>query len=213
MKYKIILFLLVIASFLSCNKVNIRQDDQYVGVSKITYYVVLTLKGDPIMSIVKGDTFTDPGATAKANGTDVPYTADGTVDTNTPGLYVITYSAVNADGYPSSISRQVVVLSAHENPGVDISGSYDYVGSSTFTSTITKVAEGVYTTDNLWSGLTTIPATIVTLNGTDIIIPNQLSGFGEMFGTGVLNGSGKLVYTVSIPSAGLNNVPRTWQKQ
>lgn len=208
-----ILFLLAIASFLSCNKNTVTENDQYVGISKITYYVVLTLKGDAIMSLVKGDSFTDPGVTSTANGSDVPYTTDGTVDTNTPGLYVLTYSAVNSDGYSSSVTRQVVVLDAHENPGVDISGSYDYVGSSTFTATITKVAEGVYTADNVWSGATVIPAVIVTLNGTDITIPNQLSGFGEMFGTGVLNGSGKLVYTVSIPAAGIDAVPRTWQKQ
>ena len=213
MKYKIIVFLLAIVSVFSCKKYTVREDDQYVGISKITYYVVLTLKGDAIMSVVKGDQFTDPGVNAAANGADVPYTTDGTVDVNTPGLYVLTYSAVNADGFSSSISRQVVVLDAHETPGTDISGSYDYVGSSTFTATITKVAEGVYSSDNIWSGSTVIPATIVTLNGTDITIPNQLSGYGEMFGTGVLNGTGKLVYTISIPAVGINDVPRTWQKQ
>jgi len=88
---------------------------------------------------------------------------------------------VNSDGFPSSVSRQVVVLDAHENVGVDISGSYAYVGSSTFTATITKVAEGVYAADNVWNGVTVIPATIVTLNGTDITIPSQLSGYVEMF--------------------------------
>jgi hypothetical protein len=213
MKYKIILFLLAFTSLFSCKKYTVTENDQYVGISKITYYVVLNLKGDAIMSLVKGDTYTDPGATSKANGEDVPYTADGTVDTNTPGLYVITYSAVNADGYSSSVSRQVVVLDAHENAGVDISGSYDYVGSSTFTATITKVAEGVYTADNIWNGLTVIPATIVTLNGTDITIPSQLSGYGEMFGTGILNGTGKIVYTISIPAVGIDQSHRTWQKQ
>ena len=214
MKYKIILFfLLAMTVFSSCNKHDIRQDDQYVGISKITYYVVLTLKGESIASVVQGDSYTDPGATATSNGADVTYTTDGTVDTNTPGLYVITYSAVNADGFASSISRTVVVIPAHENAGVDISGSYDYIGSSTFTSTIAKVAEGVYTTDNVWSGGTVIPAILVCLDGTNITIPTQATAYGVMDGSGLLNATGKLVYTVSIPSQGIIESHRNWQKQ
>jgi len=153
MKNKIILFsVLVMAAFNSCNKDTVHNTADHVGISKVTHYVVLKLKGESIMSVVTGGSFADPGADATENGETAQYSTSGSVDVSTPGLYILTYSAVNKDGFSSSVSRTVVVIAAHEDPGVDISGSYDYVGSSTYSSTVTKVAEGVYTTDNCWSG-------------------------------------------------------------
>jgi hypothetical protein len=214
MKNKLwILFLLVTALF-ACNKDTFTNTADQVGISKVTYYVVLTLKGAPIESVVEGDTYTDPGVDAKANGETVEYTTTGSVDVNTPGLYTLNYSSVNKDGFASSVSRTVVVITAHETPGTDISGSYDYVGSSTYTSTITKVAEGVYTTDNFWSGGTIIPGTFVCLNGTNIIFPDQATAYGELTASsGTLSSTGKLVYDITIASQGIVNSLRNWQKQ
>ena len=172
-----------------------------VGISKVTHYVVLTLKGDPIMSVVKGEPFTDPGADALENGATTTYTVSGTVDNTTTGLYTLTYTAVNKDGFSSSVSRTVVVIPAHETPGVDISGSYDYVGSSTFTATIS------------WSGGTVIPVTFICLDGVAIDVPEQTTAYGPVFGTGTLNNTGKLVYIMSIPNFAISNSTRTWQKQ
>jgi hypothetical protein len=214
MKNKIILFsLLVIAAFCSCNKDTFHNTADKVGISKVTHYVVLKLKGDAIMSVVAAGSFTDPGVDATENGATAQYTTSGTVDVNTPGLYILTYSAVNKDGFSSSISRTVVVIAGHENPGVDISGSYAYVGSSTYTSTVTKVAEGVYTTDNCWSGATVIPCIFVCLDGANITMPPQPTAYGELSGTGTLNGTGHLIYVVSIPAVGINHSSRNWQKQ
>ncbi|HMH32444.1 MAG TPA: immunoglobulin-like domain-containing protein [Puia sp.] len=214
MKNKIILLsFLVIAAFCSCNKDTFHNTADKVGISKVTHYVVLKLKGEGIVSVVAGGSFTDPGADATENGATAQYSTSGSVDVNTPGLYILTYSAVNKDGFSSSVSRTVVVIAGHENPGVDISGSYAYVGSSTYTSTVTKVAEGVYTTDNCWSGATVIPCIFVCLDGANITMPSQATAFGELSGTGTLDVTGHLIYVVSIPAQGINNSSRNWQKQ
>jgi Domain of unknown function (DUF5011) len=213
MKNKIILFsLLVIAAFCSCNKDTVQNSATQVGISKVTHYVVLKLDGPGIMSVVLGEAFTDPGVEATENGVKADYSTAGTVDVNAEGIYVLNYSSVNKDGFSSSVSRTVVVIATHEDPGVDISGSYAYVGSSTYTSTITKVAEGVYTTDNVWSGATIIPSILVCLDGNNITMPAQSTAFGELDGTGTLDVTGKLDYVVNIPSQGINNSTRHWQK-
>jgi hypothetical protein len=213
MKNKLaLLSLLLMAVFSSCNKDSIVDNDKQVGESIVTYYVVLKLNGAAIMSVVKGSSFTDPGVEATENGVAVDYTTTGTVDINTAGLYVLTYTAVNKDGYSSSVSRTVVVIPANETPGVDISGTYNYVGSSTYTSTVVKVGEGVYSTDNCWSGATVIPCIFICLDGATIDIPSQNSAYGEIFGSGTLNSTGKLVYVVNIPLFGIVNSARNWQK-
>ncbi len=213
MKYTLMLLLLGISAFLSCNKHTIRDDGVYVGESKITHYVVLTLQGESIITTVQGAPFDDPGITATEDGADVPFTTTSNVDINTAGFYSVTYSATNKDGYASSVSRTVIVLPAHETPGLDISGKYDYVGSSTYTATVEKIAEGTYSTDNCWSGATTIPCKFICVDGANIIIPDQPTPYGDLFGSGTLDASGKLVYTISIPVQGISDSKRTWQKQ
>jgi hypothetical protein len=165
------------------------------------------------MSVVKGGIFTDPGATATEKGTPINVTTSGTINTNTPGLYIVTYSAVNKDGFPASTTRTVAVLSGHEVPNTDISGKYDYVGSSVYEATVTKVAEGMYTTDNCWSGATTIPCIITTLDGVTVSVPNQSTAYGPLNGTGTLSPTGLLAFTLNLPAQGISNSARKWQKQ
>ncbi|MFI5154972.1 MAG: immunoglobulin-like domain-containing protein [Chitinophagales bacterium] len=212
MKNKLLILSLWLAIFSACNKDSITANDKQVGESTVTYYVVLTLKGPDVMSVVKGTPFTDPGAEATENGVPVTYTTSGSVDVSTTGLYVLTYTSVNQDGYSSSVSRTVVVIASAPTPGVDISGTYNYVGSSSYASTVVKVAEGVYSTDNCWSGTTIIPCIFVCLDGATIDIPSQSSAYGEIFGDGTLSNTGKLVYVVSIPNFGISASSRNWQK-
>jgi hypothetical protein len=206
-----ILFLFV--AITGCNKDNFVDTDAQVGSSKVTYFAIVTMNGDEYMSLVKGSTFTDPGATATEKGQSVTVTASGKVDVNKPGLYTITYSAINKDGFAATATRTVVVLDAHENTGVDVSGSYDYAGSGSYTATITKVAEGVYTTDNCYSAATTIPIVFVTLDGTNITIPEQMTGFGPLFGTGTIASTGALTYLVNLPKYGIADSERKWKKK
>ncbi|HTM91046.1 MAG TPA: immunoglobulin-like domain-containing protein [Flavisolibacter sp.] len=212
---KIIPLIIIIVGFgfSSCEKDEIHNTDTKVGISDVTVYPVLTMAGSPYVSIVQGGTYTEAGVTAKEGTSTIDVTTTGSVNTGQPGLYVITYSATNKDGFPATVSRTVVVLSAHENAGVDLSGKYDYVAGG-YTSTVTKVAEGVYTTDNVWNAATIIPVVFISLDGLTISVPNQNTGYGPIFGTGTYNPATKrLVYTLNLPNYGISNSNRNWQKQ
>ncbi len=92
--------------FTSCEK------KQSAGKTNITYYAEIVLNGDATMVVGKGTTFVDPGFKATMKGEDVTdkVTVTSTVDTSTSGIYSITYSIVNADGFLASTSRTVIVL-------------------------------------------------------------------------------------------------------
>ena len=213
MKKYVLIFSILTLIVCSCNKDVTHNTADHVGISTVTHYVTLQLNGDDVMSVVKGETFTDPGVTATENGTTSTYRTSGTVDVNTVGIYVLTYTAVNKDGFSSSATRTVVVIPAHENAGVDVSGSYAYVGSSVYTATISKVAEGVYYTDNCWSGSFIIPCYFICIDGANLIMPPQSTPYGGLNGTGTLRPTGQLVYIVSLTDQGIENSTRNWQKQ
>lgn len=194
--------------FASCEK------DETEGVSTETTYATFTMNGDRYVSIVKGETFTDPGVTAKEGETDLEVTTSGTVNASTPGVYDIVYSAVNKDGFPGSVTRTVAVLPSAEEEGVDISGKYKNIGSFNYTAEMVKLAPGFYKVDNIWGGgsAAVIAAYVITVNGTDLILPmNTLSGYGRVIGTGKLTGS-DMVYTVSLLDQGLSDSERKWTK-
>jgi hypothetical protein len=205
------LFTVVLFMTVSCKK-NIVDTADRVGISKVTYYANLTLKGDRYVSIVKGSAFVDSGALADEKGTSLEVKTSGTVDVNTAGLYNLTYTAVNSDGFPASVTRTVAVLPAAESAGVDLSGSYLYIGS-TYTSTITKLAPGLYSTDNVW-GSAPIGVLFICVDGKNIEIPNQSTGgYGDAFGSGTVTLTGALTYSVNLPAYGYSDIIRKWQKQ
>jgi hypothetical protein len=200
--------------FVACNKDEIHNTEEQVGISRVTHFAVLQMAGPEYMSVIEGSTFTDPGVKAYEGSTEIPVTVTGSVDPNQAGLYILTYSATNKDGFAATTKRTVSVIADHEMPDVDLSGKYDYIGSSTYTSTVTKVSEGTYTTDNAWSGGTIIPLVFVSLDGVTISIPDQSTAYGEAFGTGTYDtGTKRLVYTISLPAFGISNSNRNWQRQ
>lgn len=214
MKRKDALILIAIIALLtSCKKDPIISTDKQVGISKITYYPNFELTGDAVMSIIKGSSFTDPGVKATAGGVEVPVTTTGSVDAGTAGLYVLTYTATNADGYSGSVTRTVVVIPSAENPGVDLSGNYSAVSASAGSAIITKVAQGVYYTTNCWNGATVIPVYFICLDGSSITIPTQATGFGRIQtdtpGTYV---NGLISWDLDLVDIGIVRT-RKWQKQ
>ncbi|WP_200799155.1 immunoglobulin-like domain-containing protein [Tenacibaculum agarivorans] len=81
----------------------------------------ITLNGDAMITIVQGNTFTDPGATATDNidgdisGSIV--VGGDTVDVNTIGTYTITYNVSDAAGNAASeITRTVEVIAPPTSP-------------------------------------------------------------------------------------------------
>jgi len=154
-----LLFISSLVVFLGCNEITTEDT------SKITYFIDFELKGDAVMVVPVGTSFTDPGVVAMEGDKDVTSTVavDGTVDANSIGIYTLTYSATNVDGFASSITRTVAVC----DPSIetDISGtytlgteSYRFYNKTTKTSfsgypcEITKAAPGIFLVSDFFAG-------------------------------------------------------------
>ena len=180
MNMKKILFNIMICAGLvalaSCEKKVTTEDP-----STITYYVSFELNGDATMLVPINTAYKDPGVVGTENGVDVNDhvvvtitdpngAALKSIPTNAPGLYTVDYSAVNADGFPASTSRTVIVY----DPSVtaSIAGTYatdidqsiynnypfstwiaakGYPGNSA-TVTFTEVAPGFFSCSDLLAG-------------------------------------------------------------
>lgn len=107
---KIILYSLAalvgMATLSSCN-----DDDDQLTDSRVTTYVDFALNGDEEVRLQAGDSWTDPGVSATLAGEDYSknVVTTGSVDTSKGGIYKISYSAVNPDGFEASASRTVYV--------------------------------------------------------------------------------------------------------
>ena len=125
------------------------------GLTRITYYPVISLQGDNPYVVQLGGNYTEPGYSASLNGED--YTSGVIVDSNVnpavPGIYSVTYSATNPDGCSWSTTRDVYVLNPGGIANVYIAhcwmGSRDYKGIPTV---ISPVSDGVYEIDDLCGG-------------------------------------------------------------
>lgn len=158
---KILLSLLVLCSpllFWNCS-----EDSQ--DPSKITYYITFEMNGEEIMTVPVGGVFDDPGVIAMEGDTDVTgdVVVNSNVDTNKIGVYTVSYSATNVDGFDSSIKRTVVVYDPNITTSMD--GTYkidpsqstrDYNGianfSNSFTVKLTELAPGVYQVSDFMGG-------------------------------------------------------------
>src|SRR5690349_17818336 len=104
-KYLCLVLLITTAFFFGCERV---LDTE--GISRVTSFPTFQMQGDEIVTVMTGGTFTDPGVTTvegyavtstvrgstyvvpgKTQPTDVVYSS-GAVNTEIPGIYVITYS-------------------------------------------------------------------------------------------------------------------------
>lgn len=127
MKNKTIFVIMTLAALTlaSCRKIE-------TGLTDVTYYAVIELEGANPYVIHLGESYTEPGFTAILNGEDISskVSVGSNVDSSTPGIYSVTYSAVNEDGFSSSVSRAVYVL----NPGgIDnLYSSYTRIGSTAY---------------------------------------------------------------------------------
>ena len=97
----------------SCTKEDVTAD-----VSRVTYFVDLSLNGDPQVFLKQNEAYSDPGAEASENGSAVEVKKQGAVDPAAPGFYNLAYSAVNSDGFASTVNRTVVVYEPQPITGV-----------------------------------------------------------------------------------------------
>src|SRR5882724_8460746 len=185
-----ILFFIGMATMLSCHKDNFNYPAGTVGISKIVFFPTVALKGNALIIIQPGSSFTEPGVDAQLGGKATTFTTTGTVGT-APGVYILTYTAANPQGYTASASRTVVII------GNDV-GTNDYSGTYTraatgVSSTWTKTANGVYTVENPGGAAVGAGLTVVAVNytGNKITIPSQnspdygpVSSANETYSTG-----------------------------
>jgi len=172
--------LLVLFLFAGCEK------EDTLGLSKQTNYVVLTMAGDELMFVDKGAAFTDPGVTGTEAGEAAEVVVTGTVDTSTGGIYILTYTSINVDGYPASLVRYVVVIDKVAAATVDLAGQYErtyYGGPKEGTySDWTKVEDWKYTVndpggvDN--ADHDAINLTIYLVDATHFVVPIQENPLG-----------------------------------
>ncbi len=84
--------------------------EQHLIENTDTIVPVVTLNGDTTVHIDEGDSYEDAGATAEDNllGAMTPIMS-GSVDTNVPGTYIITWTATDTAGNAGTAERTVVV--------------------------------------------------------------------------------------------------------
>jgi len=107
------------------------------------------------------------------------------LDNTTPGLYIVTASSKNKYGMTAYASIYVAVTNI---PSViNLGGRYART-SNNDTVHVTKLATGLYVTDNVGGVLASnpafiLPAYFVQVDDTTIILPNQQTAQGAIFGT------------------------------
>jgi Domain of unknown function (DUF5011) len=139
-----ITFLLALFVLAGCKKDTTADVSKAVKVS----YPAIALNGNALVTLAVGATYTDAGAKLTDDITgavsDIQPTSSN-VNTATPGLYVVTFSASNSNGFETSASRLVAVSSVN-NP-IDRSGTYLRTATGV-NCYITKIAPGVYKVTN-----------------------------------------------------------------
>jgi hypothetical protein len=159
--FSLVFSLLLLAS---CN------EEDPIG-SEITYYADVQLIGSRTIAIVEGETFNDPGAISSINGEAADYTVMGTVNVNVPGIYKLTYETINAEGFPNSATRTVVVLSSA--PSIyDLSGNWTRSNGSP--AEVVKISDREYTHNNAGgvTGANQLRVTFYNIDDNLLYIPN-----------------------------------------
>ena len=142
------------------------------NVSDVTDYAVIDIIGETELIINQGDPWVDPEANVTLAEAPYDYEVDTVVDTNVPGVYYITYSAVNDLGFTASTTRTVVVVSTSPET-CDLSGAWERSNGSP--GTMTKTSDRNYTYDNAGgvTGANQLTVNLINVNDVQIYIPFQ----------------------------------------
>lgn len=196
LKYSSLLLMAFALFFASCEK-------ETEGISKVTEFAEFDMTGEEYYFMEKGTPYSEPGIKALEGGQEIPVTTDGTVDENTPGVYTLTYTATNSDGFSKSITRIVVVYDG-DISSTDFSGDYfgGYYGDADMT--VTREKDGLYwATDVFGYGPPNpIPGYIVDIGSGNLIVLETSSPFGPVWETPGTYTSDKLAYTLGIQGYG-----------
>jgi hypothetical protein len=131
-------------------------DESTHDTSKITYYIEVELDGATTLLWPKGTSYVEPGYTAILDGEDVTsqVVVNGSVNTDLAGIYTLTYSAVNVDGFSNAKTRTIFVYDSTDSPldtgfyTVSKDSYRDYNGQTAygkeFTITIYQTEPGMF---------------------------------------------------------------------
>ena len=196
------------AMLMGCEK-----DDETANVSFVTTYPVVNVVGEQWEVLQVGEAFADSGAEALEGEATIDYTTSGSVDTNTPGVYVLTYTAVNQEGFSTSARRYVGVITPAA-AAIDLSGQYQRNAGALGVSTVTRIAPGLYETNNVGGVAAPGPATTVRFYHYDVsklgVPPQDVQGseFAAVDAT-VIPG---VSYSWSVINSGYGAALRTFVK-
>lgn len=183
------------------------------GLSKVTDYPVMTLNGDAFLTILQGAAFTDPGVVSVIKGENAPVTVTGSVDANTPGVYIITYTTINEDGFARSLRRWVGVIDASAAAN-DFSGTYQRTTGVQVHWAKIQGYPGLYTVDNVGGvAIASYVYDVYVFNttGNTIVVPLQPNALGgDLFVSNAVYNAG--TYTWVVNGAGYATNPRTFVK-
>jgi hypothetical protein len=211
-----ILFLIaVLGVVISCDR-ELESEGIATGVIR---FPSIEMQGDAVQIISAGSTYTDAGAKAFLGAEDISsqLDIDNNVNAAVGGVYTVDYTVttVNELDQESTVIAQriVVVAPANPNTAVDLSGTYAR-STNGAPAVWTKVADGVYTNDNIGGVLPPSPAVIPVYvlhysNGT-ITVPVQPSSNGPISAAITLLPNG---YTVVVNNPGFLTNTRTFIKQ
>lgn len=139
-------FMLVLLPMLimaSCDK-----ETENVSTEVVVSFPSITLNGDAVVKLSVGEAYTDAGATltddVSGDVTDIEPVSNN-VNTAQPGLYVVQYSALNANGFEATAARIVAVTNVSGT--TDRSGIYNRPATN-IDCIITKLFDGVYEVRN-----------------------------------------------------------------
>lgn len=207
------LFILALMCFASVFLASCEKDEDTADVSFVTTYPTIELTGEQWDAIMVGESYTDPGVEAFEGETPIEYTTTGSVDPNTPGAYVITYTATNSDGFSTSVRRYVGVITP-EAAAIDLSGQYQRNAGALGVSTVIRLEPGLYQTNNIGGIGAPGPATTVnffhpTVNNLVVPPQNVLGNEFAAVDATVIPGTS---YSWSVVNPGYGTVLRTFVK-
>ena len=140
--FPVLLISMCVALF-SCKKET--SDTRVVKVS----HPSIALMGSKYVSVNVGESYTDPGATGTddiSGATSTLKAGHSTLDVSKPGLYYMSYSMKNANGYSTTVGRYIAVTNYQDN--TDLSGTYARTSNS-LQVTLTKVSRALYKTSDM----------------------------------------------------------------
>ncbi len=179
-------------------------------------YPVIVISGSQFVSIPVGGTFVDAGSAAHDSLTKEyslqPISVTNDIDPTTPGFYTVQYKYKNMYGYTSTATRFVLVTNI--NASFDYSGTYLRTANG-ISMNVTKVAAGLYKTDNVGGSTLVVTAYFGQLDDSTLVVPSQPTSAGDLYcdNSKIVASSSDTVISWKVINASFGTALRTFSHQ